>query len=94
MTQHLSANIQGTALAFTDASLSGITDIERVKKAYKLGSTSGGGSKGGGGKKKGGRDAVNLNGVSGGDVIKAQSEGEDRGEMEIMILGMMALKGS
>ncbi|OJJ53262.1 hypothetical protein ASPSYDRAFT_1164973 [Aspergillus sydowii CBS 593.65] len=34
---HLAQNVQGTPLPFDDAALSGISDITKIKKAYKLG---------------------------------------------------------
>ncbi|KAL2812800.1 kinase binding protein CGI-121-domain-containing protein [Aspergillus cavernicola] len=35
---HLAQNVQGSPLAFDDESLSGISNIAKIKKAYKLGS--------------------------------------------------------
>ncbi|KAI9371644.1 kinase binding protein CGI-121-domain-containing protein [Aspergillus egyptiacus] len=35
---HLAQNVEGTPLPFDDGSLSGISDIAKIKKAYKLGS--------------------------------------------------------
>ena len=34
---HLSENIKGTPAVFDDATLSSISDVEKIKKAYKLG---------------------------------------------------------
>lgn len=36
MTRHLSENIQGDEITFEDASFQGISDINRVKKTYKI----------------------------------------------------------
>lgn len=97
--EHLSANIEGTAVPFTDESLAGIADIARIRKVYKLGSGTGGGGgqPGGKGGKKGKANGVKeVNGDSGGDDGRSDKEGEEveKKEMEVMILGMMALKGS
>ncbi|KAL4781711.1 kinase binding protein CGI-121-domain-containing protein [Aspergillus varians] len=35
---HLAQNVHGTPLPFDDAALSGVSDIAKIKKAYKLGS--------------------------------------------------------
>jgi EKC/KEOPS complex subunit CGI121/TPRKB len=44
--EHLTANIEGEQIAFTDEELRQITDLARVKKIYKLNAGGGGGKKG------------------------------------------------
>lgn len=76
---HLSAAIQGEQVPFSDASFAQMTDLNRLRKLYKL--NSGAGSGGGG--KKGGR---NVKGI--------EKEVEDRKELEVLCLGCMALRGA
>lgn len=56
-----------------------MTDLARVKKIYKLNSGSGAGGK---------KRAANT-GLEG----EGEAKGEDRGELEVAILGAMALRG-
>jgi len=74
---HLTANLEGEQVEFSDAVLGSMTDLARVKKIYKLNNASGGGGKGG--------KAV-VNGTSKGDM--------ERKELEMLILGSMALRGA
>lgn len=86
MQAHLEANVQGTQVSFDDATIAGLTDWVRVGKAYKL--TSGTGSGGGRrGKDKGG--VVTSSEVNG----NGNRQGEDKKELEVTILGAMALRG-
>ncbi|KAB8304130.1 hypothetical protein EYC80_003550 [Monilinia laxa] len=83
---HLSSVIEGQAVEFDDEVLRSTTDIARVRKLYKL--NSGGGA--GGGKK-----GVNANGKANGATASASEKEEDeRKELEIMVLGAMALRGA
>jgi EKC/KEOPS complex subunit CGI121/TPRKB len=84
---HLQENIQGEQIEFSDENLRASVDVARVKKVYKLNAAGGGG---GGGKKagKGKGDANTLNGVH------ASSLGDERKELEIQVLGIMALRGA
>ncbi|RDL32970.1 uncharacterized protein BP5553_08409 [Venustampulla echinocandica] len=76
---HLDTSIEGEAIPLSDEALSGMTDVARVKKIYKL--NSGGNA---GGKKR----AVN------GDLgVAGEKEGDERKELEVAILGAMALRG-
>ncbi|TEY34312.1 hypothetical protein BOTCAL_0638g00030 [Botryotinia calthae] len=78
ISEHLSSVIEGEPDPFDDESLASMVDIARVKKLYKLNAL------GGGGKKSG------ANGVSG----KAEDKVDERKELEIMVLGAMALRGA
>lgn len=55
-----------------------MTDLKRARKVYKL--NSGGGGGGGGGKKR--------------DVEGLEREVDERRELEVLVLGAMALRGS
>ena len=73
---HLSSVVEGKMTDFSDKELGSITDLNRVRKIYKLGSN----------------NAKPLKGPK-----SAQTNGHmDDGlhEMEVSILGMMALKGA
>ncbi|KAL9010947.1 MAG: hypothetical protein Q9173_004169 [Seirophora scorigena] len=89
--QHLSDSIEGNPLPFEERRISKFTDIARVKKTYKLTDLGRGkvraGRKGGAGKRELHEDAQLANGDSG------DEEGE-RQELEIMVLGLMALRGA
>jgi len=74
---HLTTSVEGTPIAFTDESLQHMTDMQKVRKLYKLDS--------GGGAKKGAKTNGTVNGIN--DV-------DERKEIESVVLGMMALKGS
>ncbi|KAM0171694.1 hypothetical protein ACHAPF_007941 [Botrytis cinerea] len=78
ISEHLSSVVEGEPVPFDDESLASMVDIARVKKLYKLNAL------GGGGKKSG------ANGVSG----KAENKLDERKELEIMVLGAMALRGA
>ncbi|KAF7859483.1 uncharacterized protein EAF02_010931 [Botrytis sinoallii] len=79
ISEHLSSVVEGEPVSFDDESLASMVDIARVKKLYKLNVT------GGGGGKKGG-----ANGVNG----KIESKVDERKELEVMVLGAMALRGA
>ncbi|KAL9641295.1 MAG: hypothetical protein Q9204_000144 [Flavoplaca sp. TL-2023a] len=91
--QHLSESIQGDAVPFNDAEIAHFTDIGKVRKAYKLVDA---GKQPRKPKSKGlrVRDAQsqdkNVNSVHG-DSRCAEAE---RRDLEIMVLGLMALRGA
>jgi EKC/KEOPS complex subunit CGI121/TPRKB len=76
---HLEAEIEGEMVRFEDEVSEGMTDLGRVRKVYKL--NSGGG---GGGKK----------GIEGLSINRVGKEQEERKELEVMVLGAMALRGA
>ncbi|KAF7903038.1 hypothetical protein EAF00_002940 [Botryotinia globosa] len=78
ISEHLSSVIEGEPVPFDDESLASMVDTARVKKLYKLNALGGGAKKGG------------ANGVSG----RAENEVDERKELEIMVLGAMALRGA
>ncbi|TGO08198.1 hypothetical protein BTUL_0221g00150 [Botrytis tulipae] len=78
ISEHLSSVIEGEPVPFDDESLASMVDIARVKKLYKLNALGGGAKKGG------------ANGVSG----KTENKVDERKELEIMVLGAMALRGA
>ncbi|KAF7911433.1 uncharacterized protein EAF01_002940 [Botrytis porri] len=78
ISEHLSSVIEGEPVPFDDESLASMVDSSRVKKLYKLNAIGGGGKK------------VGTNGVSG----KGESKVDERKELEIMVLGAMALRGA
>ncbi|KAI9759907.1 MAG: 5'-flap endonuclease [Chaenotheca gracillima] len=77
--KHLSEIVEGEAVEFTDDNLSSMTDVETVRKYYKL--------KLSGGKKVGTASAKAVNGVSDSDVRETK-------DLEAAILGAMALRGA
>lgn len=90
ISDHLRANVQGRLLPFTDEAVSSLTDMAKITKLYKLTSSDSG-------SKSSKRKAPKMNGVSGaGAPVEGESKGVvgDRAEMEAVILGIMAMKGS
>lgn len=76
--RHLDEVVEGEKVVFGDEELREMVDMGRVRKVYKL--NSGGG--GGGGKK----------GVNG--VVNGKTEVDERRELEVLVLGAMALRGA
>ena len=81
---------------FTDAELAPLTDLSAVRKAYKLPAVGTSAEVGSGGRKK--RRAEEVNGSTSlpGEKTEDRKAGteNERKELEIAALGMMALKGS
>ncbi|KAL5050434.1 hypothetical protein BDW71DRAFT_173868 [Aspergillus fruticulosus] len=69
---HLAQNIRGTPLPFNDEALSNISDVAKIKKAYKLGSL------------PSGPPSNQANGAS----------GENERQLELSVLGAIALRGA
>ncbi|MCJ1404124.1 hypothetical protein MMC11_007349 [Xylographa trunciseda] len=79
---HLEASVEGRWGRFGEASCAALADVGKIRKVYKLGE-GGGGGKG----RKGRREGVGDAGADGGG-------GDERSEMEVTILGLMALRGA
>ncbi len=84
---HLSSQVEGKQIPFTDDDLTAITDIGRVKKIYKLNGNANAGSIGG---KKNARKSE-VNGSGGAHVAERIVDSK---ELEVLILGAMALRGA
>lgn len=80
---HLTSSIEGEQVPFEDSILQQLTDVPRVKKVYKLNSNAGGG------KKNGLLNGTALVGLS----INRNGEENERKELELLVLGAMALRG-
>ena len=76
MQKHLGTAVKGTAVEFSDALLSKMTDMARVRKVYKLYAQPQALSK----KAK--------------EQTGAVSEEAERKELEVVVLGLMALRGA
>ncbi|KAK7549460.1 kinase binding protein CGI-121-domain-containing protein [Phyllosticta citricarpa] len=88
ISSHLTANVHGTPLPFTDAAIAPFTDLARVRKIYKLDAAA---PSARGKNPKRGQAApppLPANGVGG------ERKEDERAEMEACFLGMMALRGS
>ncbi|KAL8973724.1 MAG: hypothetical protein Q9197_002038 [Variospora fuerteventurae] len=89
--QHLSNSIEGKPFPFEESAITRFTDVRKVKKTYKLTdlgrSKVRAGREGGAGKGKAHEDARLANGDNG-------EEEAERKELEIMVLGLMALRGA
>ncbi|CAF9918596.1 MAG: hypothetical protein HETSPECPRED_003809 [Heterodermia speciosa] len=77
ISQHLSATIEGTAIEFSKDNISKFTDIKKVKKIYKIGN----------------KTDVQERKNRGSEKGTVVGELDDKKEMEVVILGMMALRG-
>lgn len=90
---HLSACVEGTALPFSDQVLAPFTDFRAVRKAYKLGVVGDGGKgnwKGG----SGGKGLVDGRREAEGEAQSGRVSAEEREEMVVQVMGLMALRGS
>ena len=93
MSQHLSTSIDGTLIEFSDANLAKTADIARIKKLYKLGGIGDGGQKGKRRRKDGSEEGSDLiDGLN--DKDKGGGAERERKELEVAILGLMALRGA
>lgn len=92
--RHLSSSITGVAIPFTNDALADITDLAKVRRIYKLdtGNANSNGSAG----KKGKRDksAGNAEVIANGEANRSGAGPDERIEIESVVLGIMALKGS
>ncbi|CAF9929722.1 hypothetical protein IMSHALPRED_007989 [Imshaugia aleurites] len=94
---HLASSVKGTAVAFSDATLATTADVGKIRKVYKLGGVGGGGGdpKGKRRRKDGSEEGSGGGGGGGGGVGTAGLDGEgERRELEVAILGLMALRGA
>ncbi|KAJ9605698.1 hypothetical protein H2200_009547 [Cladophialophora chaetospira] len=80
VSSHLSASIKGQESTFDDATFRKVSDIDRIKKIYKLASAT-----------PKGQSSTTVNGDSGADGSSAFDETK---QLEIQILGLMALRGA
>ncbi|KAI4121254.1 MAG: hypothetical protein LQ338_006472 [Usnochroma carphineum] len=89
--QHFSESIEGTPLPFEEAQIARFTDFSKAKKIYKLTDTAKSRSRGAGkrGKVSGDKDESTRMVDSDSGNEKAQ-----RKELEMMVLGLMALRGA
>ncbi|KAL8696510.1 MAG: hypothetical protein Q9224_002756 [Gallowayella concinna] len=89
--KHLSDNIEGTPLPFTDLEIAQVTDIVKVRKIYKLTNVTKGNSRiNGKGRKEKQKQDEGVGSVNG----DQGQEDAERKELEIMVLGLMALRGA
>jgi len=79
---HLACAVKGACVDFNDENLQDVSDLDKIRKAYKIGSyvSAKGQSK---------ESKAQLNGVDGIDPIA-----KERKELEIAILGAIALRGA
>ncbi|KAL6253404.1 hypothetical protein RBB50_001128 [Rhinocladiella similis] len=80
--QHLSAHVKGKEIPFDDATLHGFTDVDRIRKAYKIAQTRS--SSGKGKADKGAKQVTVTNGTA----VDSTSN------IERQVLGLMALRGA
>ncbi|KAJ9636245.1 hypothetical protein H2199_007920 [Coniosporium tulheliwenetii] len=88
--KHLTEVVSGTPMRFGEEELERIADVKKIRKTYKLDD---GGGRTGKGNRKGGKKANGVvNGVHGPE--NGLDELDELREVEAVILGIMALKGS
>lgn len=83
--QHLTSAIQGTAVEFSDENLGTLTDLARVRKIYKLNNDGGRKSK------KPSKESQLSKPEAASDNV---DESHEKKELEVAILGVMALRGA
>lgn len=87
--------MEGTAVDFSDVTLAEMADVGKIRKLYKLGGVVGEADAKGKRRRKDGSEEG-----SGGDVVgsKVRDAGngaeEERKELEVAVLGLMALRGA
>ncbi|KAF6237368.1 hypothetical protein HO173_004258 [Letharia columbiana] len=93
VSEHLTASVNGTPVEFSDATLAKMADVGKIRKLYKLSGVGEADSKGKRRRKDGSEE-----GSGGVDGVKAGSTGygaeRERKELEVAILGLMALRGA
>ncbi|MCJ1456089.1 hypothetical protein MMC28_006447 [Mycoblastus sanguinarius] len=89
VSEHLATSVRGTMVEFNDETLASMTDVGKVRKLYKLGGVGEDGSKGKRRRKDGSEEGSGgVHGAGEGDT------GRERRELEVAILGLMALRGA
>jgi len=90
---HLSASVKGTLIDFNDQTLAPLTDVAKVRKLYKLGGVAEVNSKGKRRRKDGSEE-----GSRGDDVLEQtgieKNSSIERKELEVAVVGLMALRGA
>ena len=93
VSEHLAASVKGTLAEFSDQTLAPLTDVAKVRKLYKLGGVGEDSSKGKRWRKDGSEE-----GSRGDDGLErkhaAKDIGNERKELEVAVLGLMALRGA
>ncbi|KAK0509046.1 hypothetical protein JMJ35_008417 [Cladonia borealis] len=93
VSQHLSTSIKGTLVEFSDANLANTADIAKIKKLYRLGGIGDDGNKGRRRRKDGSEEGSHLSdGLN--DKEKGGGAERERKELEVAILGLVALRGA
>lgn len=89
VSEHLSASTQGKQVEFSDTTLASLADVGKIRKLYKLGDIGENGSKGKRRRKDGTEEGSGLV-----DGVAVQDVERERKELEVAILGLMALRGA
>jgi EKC/KEOPS complex subunit CGI121/TPRKB len=82
---HVSANVEGDPLPFTDSFIATLTDFGRIKKIYKLHASGGSSAK---------KGKPTVNGWVNHEVDGASGKVDEIRELEVAVLGAMALRGA
>lgn len=81
ISQHLSAVIEGTNIHFNEKNIARFTDVGKVKSIYKLND-----------EKKTSKERKRKDG-KGDELARENEQIVDRTELEVVVLGLMALRG-
>ena len=93
VSDHLAISIQGSPVDFSDASLASMVDIAKIRKLYKLGGVGESESKGKRRRKTDSEEGVGaVNELS--DERRDVATDKEKKELEVAILGLMALRGA
>ena len=85
--------MKGTPVIFDDQVIASLTDVAKVRKLYKL---NGGGEDGSKSKRRR-KDGTEEGSRMGDDVVEMNGTGDvgkERKELEVAVLGLMALRGA
>ena len=81
VSEHLSANLEGTMVDFNESNISRLTDMGRVKKIYKMDD------------KMSGKEGRKKHSSQIKEAPSTEQQMDDRKEIEMIVLGQMALRG-
>lgn len=93
VSEHLATSVKGAAVEFSDATLAKMADVARIRKLYKLSGVGEADPKSKRRRKDGSEEGSGgADGGKAGDI--AGDGGRERKELEVAILGLMALRGA
>ncbi|KAL9136586.1 MAG: hypothetical protein Q9175_002205 [Cornicularia normoerica] len=95
VSEHLTTSVEGTEVDFSDATLAEMADVGKIRKLYKLSGVVGEADAKGKRRRKDGSEEGSGVDVVGSEAGNAGNGAEEeRKELEVAVLGLMALRGA